>query len=142
MDFCNMTSYWCTVDAANEYFPIGEGHPLSLRRWLTIAYHLQNNCGIGDSWTVEQIQNAPKDRPFFLAAGFFLPHVPCYATQKWFDLYPDDDSVLPPILQDDLVLGRHKLFESTEPFDHPDPLANDDIHITRLMFDSICTGCW
>ena len=24
------------------------------------------------SWTVEQIQNAPKDRPFFLAAGFFL----------------------------------------------------------------------
>ena len=53
------------------------------------------------SWTVEQIKNAPKDRPFFLAAGFFLPHVPCYATQKWFDLYPDDDSVLPPILKDD-----------------------------------------
>lgn len=53
------------------------------------------------SWTVEQIKNAPKDRPFFLAAGFFLPHVPCYATQKWFDLYPDDDSVLPKILEDD-----------------------------------------
>jgi arylsulfatase A-like enzyme len=27
--------------------------------------------------------------------------VPCYATQKWFDLYPDDDSVLPKILADD-----------------------------------------
>lgn len=53
------------------------------------------------SWTVEQIQKAPKDRPFFLAAGFFLPHVPCYATQQWFDLYPDDDSVLPPFLADD-----------------------------------------
>lgn len=53
------------------------------------------------SWTVEQIKNAPKDKPFFLAAGFFLPHVPCYATQKWFDLYPDDDSVLPKILEDD-----------------------------------------
>jgi arylsulfatase A-like enzyme len=50
---------------------------------------------------VEQIKNAPKDRPFFLAAGFFLPHVPCYATQKWFDLYPDDDSVLPKILEGD-----------------------------------------
>ena len=49
------------------------------------------------SWTIEQIKSAPKDRPFFLAAGFFLPHVPCYATQKWFDLYPDDDSVLPPV---------------------------------------------
>lgn len=53
------------------------------------------------SWTVEQIKNAPKDQPFFLAAGFFLPHVPCYATQKWFDLYPDDDSVLPKILGED-----------------------------------------
>ncbi len=53
------------------------------------------------SWTIEQIQNAPKDRPFFLAAGFFLPHVPCYATQKWFDLYPDDDSVLPIVKADD-----------------------------------------
>jgi choline-sulfatase len=50
------------------------------------------------TWTVEQIQSARKDKPFFLAAGFFLPHVPCYATQKWFDLYPDDDSVLPEIL--------------------------------------------
>jgi len=53
------------------------------------------------SWTVEQIKNAPKDKPFFLAAGFFLPHVPCYATQQWFDLYPDDDSVLPPFLAED-----------------------------------------
>ena len=53
------------------------------------------------SWTVEQIKSAPKDQPFFLAAGFFLPHVPCYATQKWFDLYPDDDSVLPKIVAND-----------------------------------------
>lgn len=53
------------------------------------------------SWAVEQIRSAPRDRPFFLAAGFFLPHVPCYATQKWFDLYPVDDSVLPPIRLDD-----------------------------------------
>lgn len=53
------------------------------------------------SWAVEQLKAAPKDKPFFLAAGFFLPHVPCYATQKWFDLYPDDDSVLPKVLKQD-----------------------------------------
>lgn len=53
------------------------------------------------SWAVEQIKSAPKDQPFFLATGFFLPHVPCYATQKWFDLYPDDDSVLPAIDEND-----------------------------------------
>lgn len=53
------------------------------------------------SWTIEQIKSASKDQPFFLAAGFFLPHVPCYATQKWFDLYPDDDTVLPLIQEND-----------------------------------------
>jgi arylsulfatase A-like enzyme len=53
------------------------------------------------SWAVEQIQRMLAGEPFFLSAGFFLPHVPCYATQKWFDLYPDDDSVMPPIRDDD-----------------------------------------
>ncbi len=53
------------------------------------------------SWAVEQLKSLPKDKPFFLAAGFFLPHVPCYVTQKWVDLYPDDDSVLPIIKEDD-----------------------------------------
>lgn len=57
-------------------------------------YHVAN-------WTIEQIKSAPKDQPFFLAAGFFLPHVPCYVTQKWMDLYPDDDSVLPVVKDDD-----------------------------------------
>lgn len=64
-----------------------------------------DDTGKGDyqvaSWTVDQIKAAPKEKPFFLAAGFFLPHVPCYATQKWFDLYPDDDSVLPKVLETD-----------------------------------------
>jgi len=53
------------------------------------------------TWTIDQIRAAPADRPFFIAAGFFLPHVPCYATQRWFDLYPDDDRVLPEILVGD-----------------------------------------
>ncbi len=64
-----------------------------------------DDTGKGDyqvaSWAVEQIKSTPKDQPFFIAAGFFLPHVPCYATQKWFDLYPDDDSVLPKVLDGD-----------------------------------------
>jgi arylsulfatase A-like enzyme len=53
------------------------------------------------TWASEQIRTAATDQPFFLAAGIFMPHVPCYATQRWFDLYPDDDSVLPRILADD-----------------------------------------
>ena len=53
------------------------------------------------SQAIGMLENMPKDKPFFLAAGFFLPHVPCYATQKWFDLYPDDASILPEMPKDD-----------------------------------------
>lgn len=81
--------------------PMGD-HPLM--DWG--VWPLDNDdTGKGDyqvaSWAVEQIAASTAGEPFFLAAGFFLPHVPCYATQKWFDLYPDDDSVLPVIRRGD-----------------------------------------
>lgn len=53
------------------------------------------------TWAVDQIREMPSDQPFFLAVGYFFPHVPCYATQKWFDLYPDDESVLPPLKENE-----------------------------------------
>lgn len=53
------------------------------------------------SAAVEQLRGAPKDKPFFIACGFRLPHVPCFASQKWFDLYPEDKLVLPPVKEDD-----------------------------------------
>ncbi|HUG92007.1 MAG TPA: sulfatase [Planctomycetaceae bacterium] len=52
------------------------------------------------SWAVERLESRPQE-PFFLATGFFLPHVPCYATQKWFDLYPEDALKLPPVRRGD-----------------------------------------
>lgn len=48
-----------------------------------------------------QINAVPAGQPFFVAAGFRMPHLPCFATQKWFDLYPEDQLPLPPILHDD-----------------------------------------
>jgi arylsulfatase A-like enzyme len=53
------------------------------------------------TWACEQLKVLPRDKPFFLAVGFSLPHVPCYATQKWFDLYPLDSLALPPVKEDD-----------------------------------------
>ncbi|MCA8991389.1 MAG: sulfatase [Planctomycetaceae bacterium] len=52
------------------------------------------------SWAVDQLKQ-PQEEPFFLSVGFFLPHVPCYATQKWFDLYPEETLQLPPFLATD-----------------------------------------
>lgn len=52
------------------------------------------------SWAVEQLNNKP-DKPFFMAVGFSLPHVPLFATRKWFDLYPEEDLKLPRMLLDD-----------------------------------------
>lgn len=51
-------------------------------------------------WAIQRLQQS-HEQPFFLAAGFIRPHVPFYAPQKWFDLYPLDSIQLPPYLQGD-----------------------------------------
>ena len=50
---------------------------------------------------IAQIKSPPQGKPFFIAVGFRLPHVPCFATQKWFDLYPDATLIMPPVKADD-----------------------------------------
>ena len=47
--------------------------------------------------TIDQLEKG-HDRPFFLACGFFNPHMPWYVPQKYFDMF----IVLPEIKDDDL----------------------------------------
>jgi arylsulfatase A-like enzyme len=49
-------------------------------------------------------------QPFFLACGIYRPHLPWYAPQRYFDLYPIEHVRLPPARDDDLddvpAIGR------------------------------------
>jgi choline-sulfatase len=55
------------------------------------------------TWAAKRIPELAKEKdPFVLAIGFHLPHVPIYASKKWFDLYPLEDLKMPPTLEKDL----------------------------------------
>lgn len=50
---------------------------------------------------VAALARAPKDKPFFVACGFRLPHVPCFAPPAWFAKFPADRLTMPPVKADD-----------------------------------------
>ena len=93
--------------ASGKPFPgeklVNTPQPHRLVDWGTFP-HKDEDKGdtIVANWAVEKLaaDNLP-EQPFFLSVGFFLPHVPCYATQKWFDLHPETETHLPPILDGD-----------------------------------------
>ena len=53
------------------------------------------------TWAISQLKELPKDKPFFMCVGFYRPHLPLFAPQKWYDLYPEESLILPPYLEHD-----------------------------------------
>lgn len=51
---------------------------------------------------VEQQLGKKHDKPFFLACGFFKPHLPWHVPQKYFDMYPLDRVAVPVVEKGDL----------------------------------------
>ena len=78
-------------------YPIG--HPL----WDWGAYPEKDeqmpDRRVAD-WAAQKLAEE-HDRPFFLAAGFWRPHVPMYAPEPWFDLHPREEVLLPEVLAGD-----------------------------------------
>ena len=53
------------------------------------------------SWVSERLLET-RDKPFFLAAGIYRPHLPWYAPRKYFDMFPLAEVELPKVLEGDL----------------------------------------
>lgn len=45
-------------------------------------------------WAVNQLDKK-HDKPFFMAVGFVRPHVPWYVPKKWFDMFANNDIIVP-----------------------------------------------
>jgi arylsulfatase A-like enzyme len=77
-------------------------------------------------WAVEFLSQQ-HDRPYFLAAGMFRPHLPWYVPRKYFDDYPLPGIVLPKVKEDDLddvpEIGRRM---ARPEGDHAKVLATDN----------------
>ena len=57
-----------------------------------------------------------KDKPFFLAIGFYKPHTPYVAPKKYFDLYPKDKIDLPKVAAEDVKDVPKPALASTAPW--------------------------
>jgi len=56
-------------------------------------------------WIAEKIkalETLDSDQPFFMGVGFVKPHTPLYAPQKYFDLFPLEDIIMPKIKDGDI----------------------------------------
>jgi len=76
-------------------FPGGEsgrkgGLGISMAYWDPVSEDSDHTDGMVADRAIEMIERN-KDRPFFIAAGFFNPHCPYVAPKKYFDLYPLDE---------------------------------------------------
>jgi choline-sulfatase len=68
--------------------------PLAVKDQKMADYHIVD-------WANHQLKLDHK-QPFFLAVGTWKPHDPWEVPQKYFDLYPLEDIVLPPHKENDL----------------------------------------
>jgi uncharacterized sulfatase len=72
----------------------------------------QHTDGIGANEAIELLEQN-RDRPFFLAVGFYRPHTPYVSPKKYFGMYPPDRIPLPP--PDDRKTAPRPAYASSHP---------------------------
>jgi arylsulfatase A-like enzyme len=58
--------------------------------------------GMATDWAIEKLKGHEGNKPFFMGVGYYRPHIPLYAPQIYFDLYPLESIQLPEVRADDL----------------------------------------
>ncbi|MBC7817793.1 MAG: sulfatase [Planctomycetaceae bacterium] len=77
------------------------------------AQHTDGLMAEDAEWVLERCAKR-KDRPFFLAVGFFRPHTPYVSPKSYFDMYPEKDMPVVQGVKEDQAdipppgLGSHK----------------------------------
>jgi len=90
-------------DKAEEHliFTLTPGSYGGTLSWLAAeGTDLEQTDGLGATAAISLLEQK-RDKPFFLAVGFYRPHTPYVAPKKYFDLYPLDKIALPVLSADD-----------------------------------------
>lgn len=73
-----------------------KGLGISMAWWDPVSKDEEHTDGMVARDVIAQIDKH-KDKPFFLAAGFFNPHCPYVAPKRYFDMYPLEDIEIPEL---------------------------------------------
>ncbi len=82
--------------------------------WLASAGGDETHTDGMTATEVTKLLEANKDRPFFLACGFFRPHTPYVAPRPYFDMYPVADIPLPAVPEGHRAAGPAPAFGSAK----------------------------
>jgi len=105
----------------NAFFGYADGSNRQSRNRQAKPYEMGNvdDMGYPDGYTsklaVEKLDElARKDKPFFLAVGFFKPHLPFNSPKKYWDLYDENELPLSPNPAIPENVNKASLHESNE----------------------------
>lgn len=86
-------------DEESQIFTLTPGQYGGNLSWLAAdGTDEEQTDGIGATAAVKSLEEfAASKKPFFLAVGFYRPHVPYVAPKKYFDMYARDDIVVPTV---------------------------------------------
>jgi arylsulfatase A-like enzyme len=70
--------------------------------WSPLAVEDEETADVRLAEWANDYLSKKRDRPFFMGVGFYRPHLPWYAPEKYFERFPEAHVELPPFLENDL----------------------------------------